>query len=72
MGLIMAHVDDFIILGDENSQPWLDVVNAFHAKYRWSPWEVMSYNHCGVAVRELPGEILMDQSSYCAQVEEIK
>ena len=52
----MAHVDDFIILGDERSQEWLDVVNAY----------------CGVAVRERPGEILINQSSYCAQVEEVK
>ena len=32
----------------------------------------MAYNHCGVAIRERPAEILMDQSTYCAQVEETK
>ena len=72
MGIIAAHVDDFVIAGDEQDAEWTEIVNRFHQSYRWSPWEVVSYNHCGVMIKEGHREIIMDQSKYCAQIDEIK
>ena len=72
VGIIAAHVDDFVISGDEQDVEWTEIVNRFHQSYRWSPWEVVSYNHCGVMIKEGHREIIMDQSKYCAQIDEIK
>ncbi|CAE7547481.1 RE1 [Symbiodinium sp. CCMP2592] len=72
VGLIAAHVDDFIITGDESDSDWVAIVGRFYQSYRWSPWEVVDYNHCGVAVREGHKEVIMDQAKYCAQIDEIK
>ena len=72
LGVVRAHVDDFIITGCEQDPEWVAAVSGFHSKYRFSPWECVSYNHCGVAVREGNSEFILDQSTYCSQIEEIK
>ncbi|CAE7315089.1 TY1B-A [Symbiodinium sp. CCMP2592] len=72
IGLIAAHVDDFVIAGNEEDPDWLSVVNRFYQSYRWSPWEVVDYNHCGVVLKEGHREVIMDQAKYCAQIDEIK
>ena len=72
LGVVCAHVDDFIITGDEQDPEWVNAVAGFHSRYRFSPWECVSYNHCGVAIREGTSEFTLDQSTYCSQIEEIK
>ena len=72
LGVVCAHVDDFIITGCEQDPEWVAAVSGFHSKYRFSPWECVNYNHCGVAVREGNSEFILDQSTYCSQIEEIK
>ena len=72
IGLIAAHVDDFVICGDESDAEWNQIVNGFHQSYRWSPWEVVNYNHCGVVIKEGHREVMMDQSKYCSQIDEIQ
>ncbi|OLP76629.1 Gag-Pol polyprotein [Symbiodinium microadriaticum] len=72
VGLIAAHVDDFVITGDESDAEWINIVGRFHQSYRWSPWEVVDYNHCGVMIKEGHREVIMDQSKYCSQIDEIK
>ncbi|CAE7779651.1 RE2, partial [Symbiodinium microadriaticum] len=72
IGRIAAHVDDFVICGDECDAEWTQIVNRFHQSYRWSPWEVVNYNHCGVVIKEGHREVIMDQSKYCSQIDEIQ
>ena len=72
IGLIAAHVDDFVICGDEGDAEWNQIVCRFHQSYRWSPWEVVNYNHCGVVIKEGHREVIMDQSKYCSQIDEIQ
>ena len=72
LGVVCAHVDDFIITGCEQDPEWVAAVSGFHSKYRFLSWECVSYNHCGVAVREGNSEFILDQSTYCSQIEEIK
>ena len=72
LGVVCAHVDDFIITGCEQDPEWVNAVAGFHSRYRFSPWECVNYTHCGVAVREGTNEFVLDQSTYCSQIEEIK
>ena len=71
-GYICSHVDDFIISGDEECDEWIDALNSFYAKFRWSPWECSSFLHCGVRVREEPDfSFTLDHSSFCESIESI-
>ena len=38
-GMVGSHVDDFLLMGNEDSRPWIDFIQAFHASLTWSPWE---------------------------------
>ena len=58
MGLVVAHVDDFLLAGDETCDKWHNAVSGFYHKFRWSPWEVSSYNHCIVKFRVLESGIV--------------
>ena len=70
-GLIVAPVDDFIVMGDEHSEKWNNALHGFYQRFRWSPWETDSYMHCGVKVTETADEVVMDQASYCSTLEQI-
>ena len=72
IGLIAAHVGDFLLSGNEACEEWHEVVSKFYTKYRWSPWEVSPYNHCGVRIQESNNEVTMDQSTYCGTLEQIE
>ena len=46
-GIIGAHVDDFLIAGEERSALWKRVVENLLAAFRWTPWEEKSFKQCG-------------------------
>ena len=72
LGLVVAHVEDFILAGNENEEQWLQAVRDFHSAYRWSPWECGEYPHCGVQIHEGERETVMSQAEYCAQLQQIE
>ena len=72
LGLVVAHVDDFLLAGNEKDERWHSAVSTFYQKFRWSPWEASAYNHCGVRIQETTDEVILDQSAYCAGLEQIK
>ncbi|CAE7943401.1 RE2 [Symbiodinium necroappetens] len=72
LGVVVAHVDDFILAGNENDEMWLQAVRDFHSTYRWSPWECRDYPHCGVQIHEGEQETVMSQADYCAQLKQIE
>ena len=72
LGIIIAHVDDFLVCGDENNEQWMEALSQFYARFRWSPWETNEYMHCGVRVKEGEDEVILEQSEYCANIEEVK
>ena len=47
-GAVGAHVDDFLLMGDEDSKVWCTFLEDFHKSLKWSPWEAPPMNHCGV------------------------
>ena len=51
-GFVCSHVDFFIISGDETCDAWVDALNKFYSRFKWSPWECNSFMHCGVRVRQ--------------------
>ena len=64
-GLICAHVDDFIISGDEECEKWV-ALNAFYHRFN------RSFLHCGVRVRKEPDfSFSLDHSSFCESIEAI-
>ena len=50
-GYICSHVDDFIISGNEECEQWVEALQAFHGRFRWSPWEHQNFLHCGIRIR---------------------
>ena len=72
LGLISAHVDDFLITGDESDERWNQAVKQFHAALKWSPWEEAPMMHCGVQLQQLPdGGWLLDQEEYCSGLSQV-
>ena len=47
-GAVGAHVDDFLLMGDEDSRVWRTFLEDCHKSLKWSPWEAPPMNHCGV------------------------
>lgn len=72
VGLIGSHVDDFYMVGDEDSEAWNAFLNKFSAAYRWSPWEADSFDHCGVMLHQTSSkEIILDHSKFCQSLKQI-
>ena len=72
LGYICAHVDDFLIAGDETSEVWSQALHTFYARFKWSPWEHGSYSHCGIQVREeCDFSYSLDHSEFCSNIEQI-
>ena len=72
LGLIGAHVDDFLICGNESTE-WKQILTVFQAAFRWSPWEEGKFKQCGVSiVQNLDGSITQSQSEYLSTLTEIE
>ena len=73
IGLIGAHVDDFLLTGQESHPIWEKFLKDFHKALRWSPWEVAPMVHCGVRLQQLPdGGWMMDQKEYCEGINQVE
>ena len=71
-GFICAHVDDFLIAGDETADEWAAALSAFYDRFRWSPWEFESYKHCGVNIKEESDfSYTLDHASFCEAIDQI-
>ena len=72
LGIIIAHVDDFLVCGDENNELWMEALSKFYSRFRWSPWETNEYMHCGVRVKEARDEVILEQGDYCASIDQVQ
>ena len=71
IGLVGAHVDDFLIAGDDN-QDWKQIIEVLLTAFRWTPWEERTFKQCGILIEQLPdGSIVQHQEEYLAGLEEI-
>lgn len=72
LGIICSHVDDFLLAGNEESEQWVDLLQSFHQRFKWSPWEHGEFVHCGVKLRERPGfAVDLDHTKFCEDLEQI-
>ena len=72
VGLVGAHVDDFLMVGNESHTAWEGFLNSFHDRMRWSPWEVPPMNHCGVHMRLTEdGGWRLDQEEFCEGINQV-
>ena len=68
-GIIAAHVDDFLIAGDNLSPEWRMVMEKFKKAFRWSPWESTPFLHCGVTINQLEDHFfVLSHDEYCAEI----
>ena len=72
VGLIGSHVDDFYMVGEDGSAVWNSFLQRFKEKYRWSPWECDSFEHCGVHLHQTASkEIVLDHAKFCTGIQQI-
>ena len=72
IGIIGAHVDDFLIAGDTNNSTWNQIEETLLASFRWTPWEVGKFRQCGVDVEQTgPHEIIQHQEEYLQSMTEV-
>eukprot|EP00435_Cladocopium_sp_Y103_P003900 s7331_g1.t1 len=73
IGLVAAHVDDFLLLGDESNSKWIDFLEAFHKSMKWSPWEVAPFQHCGVQLSQKSnGNWILSQREFCEGLNQVE
>ncbi|CAK0837902.1 unnamed protein product, partial [Prorocentrum cordatum] len=77
IGMIMAHVDDFIMAGDTSHPEWQDMVKRIRGLYKWGTWEDMndgltSLEQCGVTIEESEQGFFLHQKSYIDKIKEVK
>ena len=71
IGLVGAHVDDFLISGNTGPE-WLQIVETLLTAFRWTPWEEKTFKQCGILIEQLPdGSIVQHQEEYLSALEEI-
>ena len=72
VGLVAAHVDDFLFCGDDQSTTWQNAVSNVYQKFLWSPWELDDFSHSGVKIRQNPEcDFVLDHSDFCTGLEQI-
>jgi hypothetical protein len=70
IGIIGAHVDDFLISGIEENKEWNHIVETLLKSFRWTPWEEKNFKQCGVVITQLEnGDIIQDQEEYLQGIE---
>lgn len=73
IGLVGAHVDDFIMVGDETDHRWTNFLDAFFKSMRWSPWETSPMTHCGVhMVQSSDGSWSLTQAEFCSGINQVQ
>ena len=73
LGLAVAHVDDFLFGGCSNDPRWQRAVDFLYQAYKWSPWEIDAFSHCGVQVLQKPdGTTMLNHAEYCEGIELIQ
>jgi hypothetical protein len=71
IGLVGAHVDDFLIAGDDGHD-WKQIIEVLLTAFRWTPWEERTFKQCGILIEQMPdGSIVQHQEEYLAGLEEI-
>ena len=72
VGIVTSHVDDFLLGGEEADDTWNTFVEAFHAAYKWSPWEATDFSHCGVrVVQHEDFSFSLNHSEFCEDLKQI-
>lgn len=72
IGLVGAHVDDFLMVGDETDSRWTKFLDEFHQSMRWSPWEVAPMNHCGIQMEQFSdGSWKLTQAEFCSGINQV-
>jgi hypothetical protein len=73
IGIIGAHVDDFLIAGNEESETWSKIKELLMTAFRWTPWEDTKFKQCGVNIVQLEDfSFEQEQSEYLQTLEEIE
>lgn len=52
LGIISAHVDDFLFSGDEKEGRWLQILESIKQKFKWGDWEHQRFVQCGVLLEQ--------------------
>eukprot|EP00435_Cladocopium_sp_Y103_P024092 s1073_g5.t2 len=71
-GAVGAHVDDFLMIGDEKSKRWCDFLQSFHASLKWSPWECAPMTHCGIWMeQDAQNTWHLSQAEFCEGLNQV-
>lgn len=72
IGLASAHVDDFLFAGAEDHPDYARALTQIFEVFTWTPWEVDTFDHCGVKVtQQANGQCILDHSKFCEKLEQV-
>ena len=72
LGLVGAHVDDFLVCGNKDDADWQEFIRVLMTAFRWTPWEKQKFKQCGVLIEQMPDKsIVQHQEEYLATLSEI-
>ena len=71
-GLVLFHVDDFLISGNPNSKYWTAVKSELKESWSWGAWERDKFKICGIEIEQHSDfSFTVGQSKYIADIEPI-
>ncbi|CAJ1438580.1 unnamed protein product [Effrenium voratum] len=73
VGAIGAHVDDFLITGDETNAKLTAALDILFKSFAWSPWEAMPFAHCGINLMQKNDYgFILDHTQYCEELKQVE
>ncbi|CAK0840995.1 unnamed protein product, partial [Prorocentrum cordatum] len=77
IGMVMAHVDDFILASDTAHPKWTNIVSQIRKLYKWGTWEDMndgitSLEQCGVTIEENEKGFFLHQRAHADKIAEVR
>ena len=68
-GAVGAHVDDFLLMGDESARKWVEFLEKFHKSLTWSP----PMSHCGIWMdQDAHGTWHLGQEEFCSSISQVQ
>ena len=72
IGVCAAHVDDFLLTGDESNVKYRNALTYLYDKFTWTPWEEGRFEHCGVDLsKERDGSFVLDHSRFWSKLQQV-
>lgn len=70
VGVILVHVDDFLLAGDDPQSRWQEAINNIRQLYTWGEWQEDHIVQRGVAIHRIEASFKLEQTKMSVRKED--